>query len=432
MTAAVAIMASSNTTPSAPKRHGFSIDSLLGKTEPAAASPPLPMSAVVSPPIATSTPSRPLALRLLPPSHREDKSKEDRQRERERERERETQREKEMIQIKERESRDRERQLEILRERDLVMESMREMRELREREMARERDVREFRDIREGQGSNPGLHAGLLGPSPRSSMSPPSPRGEKSLTPESENRLSSNSSSNGTTNNHISVSSAQWAGDEFKHLLNNFSSHPGQLDSGSLYQPLRVCNRTLASMAAAAAAAGLPGGPGNGHAGPGGPLAVGAMGPQFGQLPINPLLYNIPRELSSPHHPLLAARYPGLMHHRYPMGPPPGPLFYPFPRHKPKRNRTAFSPSQLLQLEQAFEKNHYVVGQERKSLAAKLQLTETQNHASACVEQEPHAGSSNLEPCKRLYGARATRRFLESRTMQALVWSKSHTPVPRI
>ena len=313
MTAAVAVMASTNT-PSAPKRHGFSIDSLLGKTEPAAVSPPLPMSAVVSPPIATSTPSRPLALRLVPPSLREDRNKEDRHREREREREREIHREKE----KERESRDRERHLDMLRERDLVMESMREMRELREREMARERDLRDLRDIRDSQGSNPMLHPGLQRPSPRSSVSPPSPRGDKPLTPESENRLSSNSSSNSTTNNHTSMSTAQWVGDEFKHLLNNFSGHHGQLDSGGLYQPLRVCNRTLASMAAAAAAAGIPGGPGSGHGGPGGPLGVGPMGPQFGQLPINPLLYNIPRELSNPHHPLLAARYPGLMHPRYP------------------------------------------------------------------------------------------------------------------
>lgn len=376
MTAAVAMMASSTNTPSVPKRHGFSIDSLLGKTEPAPASPPSPLSTMVSPPIATSTPSRPLALRLMPPSHREDRNKEGRYRERERERD--AQREKELLQMKERESRDKERQLEMLRERDLVMESMREMRELREREMAREREIRELRDIRASQGSNPVLQPHLHRSSPRSSMSPPSPRGEKPLTPESENRLSSNSSNTSTSTNHISVASAQWVGEEFKHLLNNFSGHHGQLETGGLYQPLRVCNRTLASMAAAAAAAGIPGGPGSGHGGPGGPLGVGAMGPQFGQLPINPLLYNIPRDLSNPHHPLLAARYPGLMHHRYPMGPPPGPLFYPFPRHKPKRNRTAFSPSQLLQLEQAFEKNHYVVGQERKSLAAKLQLTETQ------------------------------------------------------
>lgn len=54
---------------------------------------------------------------------------------------------------------------------------------------------------------------------------------------------------------------------------------------------------------------------------------------------------------------------------------PPGLLF---PFRKPKRIRTAFSPSQLLQLEEAFGKNHYVVGQERKDLAASLSLTETQ------------------------------------------------------
>ncbi|VDN27769.1 unnamed protein product [Dibothriocephalus latus] len=51
----------------------------------------------------------------------------------------------------------------------------------------------------------------------------------------------------------------------------------------------------------------------------------------------------------------------------------------PFRQHrKPKRIRTAFSPSQLLRLENAFETNHYVVGQERKKLAESLSLTETQ------------------------------------------------------
>ncbi|XP_064422952.1 empty spiracles homeobox 3 [Latimeria chalumnae] len=52
-------------------------------------------------------------------------------------------------------------------------------------------------------------------------------------------------------------------------------------------------------------------------------------------------------------------------------------LHGPFSR-KPKRIRTAFSPSQLLRLERAFEKNHYVVGTERKQLANSLCLTETQ------------------------------------------------------
>ncbi|GAU89008.1 hypothetical protein RvY_01607 [Ramazzottius varieornatus] len=51
-------------------------------------------------------------------------------------------------------------------------------------------------------------------------------------------------------------------------------------------------------------------------------------------------------------------------------------LFHPY--RKPKRIRTAFSPSQLLRLEHAFEKNHYVVGTERKQLAQQLGLSETQ------------------------------------------------------
>lgn len=51
---------------------------------------------------------------------------------------------------------------------------------------------------------------------------------------------------------------------------------------------------------------------------------------------------------------------------------------YLLPFRKPKRVRTAFSPTQLLKLEHAFENNHYVVGAERKSLAQALGLTETQ------------------------------------------------------
>lgn len=43
-----------------------------------------------------------------------------------------------------------------------------------------------------------------------------------------------------------------------------------------------------------------------------------------------------------------------------------------------KRTRTAFTPIQLLVLETAFEKNHYVVGMERKQLALYLKLTEQQ------------------------------------------------------
>ncbi|OCT99130.1 hypothetical protein XELAEV_18004921mg [Xenopus laevis] len=59
-------------------------------------------------------------------------------------------------------------------------------------------------------------------------------------------------------------------------------------------------------------------------------------------------------------------------------------LHGPFAR-KPKRIRTAFSPSQLLRLERAFEKNHYVVGAERKQLASSLSLSETQRYGSAAA-----------------------------------------------
>lgn len=54
-------------------------------------------------------------------------------------------------------------------------------------------------------------------------------------------------------------------------------------------------------------------------------------------------------------------------------------FFMPNPfQRKPKRIRTAFTPGQLLRLEQEFDKNHYVVGAERKQLASSLKLTETQ------------------------------------------------------
>ncbi|TGZ74790.1 hypothetical protein CRM22_000756 [Opisthorchis felineus] len=53
-------------------------------------------------------------------------------------------------------------------------------------------------------------------------------------------------------------------------------------------------------------------------------------------------------------------------------------ILYPSDLRKPKRIRTAFSPQQLFQLENMFEQNHYIVGQERKDLASSLGLTETQ------------------------------------------------------
>ncbi|VBB32631.1 unnamed protein product, partial [Acanthocheilonema viteae] len=50
------------------------------------------------------------------------------------------------------------------------------------------------------------------------------------------------------------------------------------------------------------------------------------------------------------------------------------------PFRKNKRIRTAFSPQQLVELEKAFELNHYVIGNERRELATSLSLTETQEH----------------------------------------------------
>ncbi|XP_053669717.1 homeotic protein empty spiracles-like [Anopheles nili] len=71
--------------------------------------------------------------------------------------------------------------------------------------------------------------------------------------------------------------------------------------------------------------------------------------------------------------------YPWLLsRHGRNVFPPRFPGNYLLPFRKPKRVRTAFSPSQLLKLEHAFEGNHYVVGAERKSLAQVLSLTETQ------------------------------------------------------
>ncbi|XP_023230788.1 homeotic protein empty spiracles-like [Centruroides sculpturatus] len=90
----------------------------------------------------------------------------------------------------------------------------------------------------------------------------------------------------------------------------------------------------------------------------------------FGQLQtITPFLL-------SRHHLSYPWRYARYLQYRHPGHDPTAFLFHPF--RKPKRIRTAFSPSQLLKLEHAFEKNHYVVGAERKQLAQTLSLTETQ------------------------------------------------------
>ncbi|XP_032363235.1 homeobox protein EMX2 isoform X1 [Etheostoma spectabile] len=107
--------------------------------------------------------------------------------------------------------------------------------------------------------------------------------------------------------------------------------------------------------------------------------------------------------LSSSHspHPLFASQqrdpstfYPWLLHryrylgHRF-QGNETSPesfLLHNALARKPKRIRTAFSPSQLLRLEHAFEKNHYVVGAERKQLAHSLSLTE---NSGKSVVSEP-------------------------------------------
>ncbi|XP_076068470.1 homeobox protein EMX1-like [Oratosquilla oratoria] len=112
-----------------------------------------------------------------------------------------------------------------------------------------------------------------------------------------------------------------------------------------------------------------PGSPAAGGPPPVHPLLLGQV-PHLGTpLPPSPG----PREF--PLYPWLLSRHGRLFGHRF-----PGPDFPSFllPFRKPKRIRTAFSPSQLLKLEQAFEKNQYVVGAERKQLAQSLNLSETQ------------------------------------------------------
>ncbi|CAO1428658.1 unnamed protein product, partial [Diamesa serratosioi] len=82
-------------------------------------------------------------------------------------------------------------------------------------------------------------------------------------------------------------------------------------------------------------------------------------------------MQNVPRD-SYPLYPWLLSRHGRIFPHRFPGN------FLLQPFRKPKRVRTAFSPTQLLKLEHAFEGNHYVVGAERKTLAQQLHLSETQ------------------------------------------------------
>ncbi|XP_050428612.1 homeotic protein empty spiracles-like [Adelges cooleyi] len=104
--------------------------------------------------------------------------------------------------------------------------------------------------------------------------------------------------------------------------------------------------------------------------------AAAAAAHHFQPNPHHPQHHQATRD-TYPLYPWLLSRHGRIFPHRFPGGPDiPGFLLQPF--RKPKRIRTAFSPSQLLKLEHAFEKNHYVVGAERKQLAQSLSLTETQ------------------------------------------------------
>ncbi|KAM7000490.1 empty spiracles homeobox 3 [Tautogolabrus adspersus] len=103
-----------------------------------------------------------------------------------------------------------------------------------------------------------------------------------------------------------------------------------------------------------------------------------------GGLPLHQL-HIPPQSIFSPQHREAFSFYPWVLRGRYlghrfqgdDVSPENLLLHGPFSR-KPKRIRTAFSPSQLMRLERAFEKNHYVVGAERKQLASGLCLSETQ------------------------------------------------------
>ncbi|VDM40113.1 unnamed protein product [Toxocara canis] len=46
--------------------------------------------------------------------------------------------------------------------------------------------------------------------------------------------------------------------------------------------------------------------------------------------------------------------------------------------HRPKRPRTTFSTAQLTELEKEYERNPYLIGEDRAQLADKLNLTDTQ------------------------------------------------------
>ncbi|XP_062256472.1 homeobox protein EMX2 isoform X1 [Platichthys flesus] len=155
--------------------------------------------------------------------------------------------------------------------------------------------------------------------------------------------------------------------------------------------------------------------------------------------------------LSSSHspHPLFASQqrdpstfYPWLLHryrylgHRF-QGNETSPesfLLHNALARKPKRIRTAFSPSQLLRLEHAFEKNHYVVGAERKQLAHSLSLTETQvkvwfqNRRTKFKRQKlEEEGSESQQKKKDLRGSAAEGERNPAGGTAVTVWVRQST-----
>ncbi|KAK9403948.1 2-acylglycerol O-acyltransferase 2-B-like [Crotalus adamanteus] len=109
---------------------------------------------------------------------------------------------------------------------------------------------------------------------------------------------------------------------------------------------------------------------------------------------------------------------------------------------------TAFSPSQLLQLESAFEKNHYVVSAEHKQLAGSLSLSETQHFpiqlevfgllpfrspiytiigALIMVLKTPHLSGEAIDELHERYLEKLTQLFEENKAKYGLPQDKHLT-----
>nr|XP_003469049.2 homeobox protein EMX1 [Cavia porcellus] len=171
-------------------------------------------------------------------------------------------------------------------------------------------------------------------------------------------------------------------------------SHP--LAAAASEEPLRptALNYPHPSAAEAAFVSGFPAAAaaGAGRSLYGGPELVFPEAMNHPALTVHPAAHQLGASPLQPPHSFFGAQHRDPLHfypwvlrnrffgHRFQASdvPQDGLLLHgPFAR-KPKRIRTAFSPSQLLRLERAFEKNHYVVGAERKQLAGSLSLSETQ------------------------------------------------------